>query len=95
MFVLKLVIMASVFFGCIRTATLAWDLGDMGVGIMAWLNVIAIIILQKPALLAFKDYERQKKAGKDPVFDPNALGIKNAEFWQHEYKHADEAEKRA
>ena len=93
MFLLKLAIMASTFFGCIRTATIAWDLGDMGVGIMAWLNVIAIIILQKPALLAFKDYEKQKKAGKDPVFDPVALGIKDAEFWEHEYKHDDGVKK--
>jgi AGCS family alanine or glycine:cation symporter len=86
MFLLKLAIMAAVFFGCLRTATVAWNLGDMGVGIMAWLNIIAIFILQKPALLALKDYEKQKKAGKDPVFDPVALGIKDADFWEHEFK---------
>jgi AGCS family alanine or glycine:cation symporter len=28
-----------------------------------------------------KDYEAQKKAGKDPTFDPEALGIKNATLW--------------
>ena len=89
MFLLKLAIMGATFFGCIRTATIAWDLGDMGVGIMAWLNVIAIIILQKPALVAFKDYEKQKKAGQDPVFDPVGLGIKDAEFWEHEYTHTE------
>jgi AGCS family alanine or glycine:cation symporter len=61
LFLLKLAIMAAVYFGCVRAATIAWDLGDMGVGIMAWLNVIAIIVLQKPALLAFKDFERQRK----------------------------------
>ena len=33
------------------------------------------------ALLALKDYEAQKKEGKDPVFDPRKLGIKNADFW--------------
>jgi AGCS family alanine or glycine:cation symporter len=86
MFLLKIAIMAAVFFGCVRTATIAWDLGDMGVGIMAWLNVIAIIFLQKPALLALKDFEKQKKAGKDPVFDPTSLGIKNADFWENEYQ---------
>jgi AGCS family alanine or glycine:cation symporter len=30
---------------------------------------------------ALKDYEAQKKAGKDPTFDPDALGIKNATLW--------------
>lgn len=85
MLLLKIGIMTAVYFGCVRTATIAWDLGDMGVGIMAWLNVVAIIILQKPALKALKDYEQQKKAGKDPEFDPVALGIKDADFWEHEY----------
>ena len=90
---LKLGIVTAVFFGCIRTAKLAWDLGDMGVGIMAWLNVIAIIILQKPAIDALKDYEKQKAAGKDPEFDPLALGIKNAGFWE-EKKSQDAPEKK-
>jgi AGCS family alanine or glycine:cation symporter len=78
-------ILAAVFFGCIRTAKVAWDLGDMGVGIMAWLNVIAIIILQRPAILALKDYEKQKAEGKDPVFNPVSLGIRHADFWEKEY----------
>jgi AGCS family alanine or glycine:cation symporter len=80
--VLKLAMMAVVAYGAIRSATLAWALGDTGVGLMAWLNIIAILILQKPALLALRDYEAQKKAGRDPVFDPQALGIRNAEIWK-------------
>lgn len=78
---LKLAIMASVTYGAIRSAELAWGLGDIGVGLMAWLNLAAILILQKPALLALRDYEAQKKAGLDPQFDPDELGIRNAEFW--------------
>ncbi len=86
MLLLKLGILTAVFFGCVRTAKIAWDLGDLGVGIMAWLNIIAIVILQKPAILSLKDYEKQKAAGKNPVFDPVALGIKDADFWEHEYQ---------
>ncbi len=85
-FVLKVGLLATVTYGSVRTAGAAWDLGDVGVGIMAWLNIVAILILQKPALLALKDYESQKKAGKEPVFDPDALGIKNATFWQKRLK---------
>ncbi|MCG0057149.1 alanine:cation symporter family protein, partial [Escherichia coli] len=55
-------------------------------GIMVWLNLIAILILAKPALVALKDYEAQKKQGVDPVFDPVKLGIKNADYWEKEYK---------
>lgn len=84
--VLKFAMMASVAFGAIRSAGAAWDLGDMGVGLMAWLNIIAILILQRPALLALKDYEAQKKTGLDPTFDPDRLGIRNADFWTQQAK---------
>ena len=80
-YVLKIGLLGAVTYGSVRTAGAAWDLGDVGVGIMAWLNIIAILIIQKPALIALKDYEAQKKDGKDPVFDPEKLGITNAEFW--------------
>ncbi|KMY53197.1 sodium:alanine symporter [Bacillus sp. FJAT-27231] len=86
-FALRIVIMAATFYGSIKTASLAWALGDVGLGIMVWLNVIAIVILAKPAIVALKDYEKQKKQGLDPVFDPKALGIKNADYWEKEYKH--------
>jgi alanine or glycine:cation symporter, AGCS family len=80
--VLKVVMMAVVFYGSVRSASVAWALGDTGVGLMAWLNLVAIVILQKPALLALRDYEAQKRAGRDPTFDPESLGIRNATFWK-------------
>ena len=81
-FVLKIAILVAVTYGAVRSAGLAWDMGDVGVGLMAWLNIIAILILQKPALACLRDYEKQKKEGKDPIFDPDALGIKNADLWR-------------
>ena len=92
MMILKVALMASVFYGAVRTANLAWGLGDIGVGLMAWLNIIAILILflmGKPALKALKDYEAQRKAGvKEYSFDPDALGIKNADFWSKKSRNA-------
>ncbi len=90
MIVLKIGMMASVFYGAVRTASLAWGLGDIGVGLMAWLNIIAILILffmGNAALVALKDYEAQRKAGVEKyTFDPESLGIKNAAFWTKEPK---------
>ena len=83
--VLKLVLMASVLFGTVRTADVAWRLGDLGVGIMAWLNIAAILIIffvSKPAIKALRDYEAQRAAGvAEYRFDPEKLGIENADFW--------------
>ncbi|MCL2040956.1 MAG: alanine:cation symporter family protein [Bacteroidales bacterium] len=81
--VLRIVMLAATFYTAINAMTLAWDLTDIGVGIMAWLNIIAILLLQRPALRTFKDYERQRKQGiKEPVFDPQKLGISNADEWK-------------
>jgi AGCS family alanine or glycine:cation symporter len=83
--ILKLALMASVFYGAVRTASLAWGLGEIGVGLMAWLNVVGILVLLfmgNAALRALKDYEQQRKAGVDKyTFDPEKLGIRNADFW--------------
>jgi alanine or glycine:cation symporter, AGCS family len=83
--VLKLALLSAVFYGAVREASLAWGLGDIGVGIMAWLNIIGILIIfamARPALKALKDYEEQRKAGvTEYTFDPEKLGIKNADFW--------------
>ncbi|SFS76007.1 alanine/glycine:cation symporter family protein [Sphingobacterium wenxiniae] len=78
---LRLLILASVYMGCISTAESAWTLGDIGVGIMAWLNVIAIIFLHNRVLVLLKDYEMQRREGIDPVFDSSKYDFRRMDFW--------------
>ena len=86
-FLLKFGLLAATFYGAIKTANLAWGLGDVGVGLMAWLNIVGIMLIffmSQPAMRALRDYEAQRKAGvKNYTFDPEKLGIKNAEFWSN------------
>ncbi|MEI9580875.1 alanine/glycine:cation symporter family protein [Enterobacter asburiae] len=91
-FLLKLCLMASTVYGTVRTADLAWGLGDIGVGLMAWLNIIAIVLLHKKAFASLKDYEIQNAQGLDPQFDPVRLGIKNADYWLDGRKDEDGAQ---
>lgn len=56
-------------------------MGDIGVGLMAWLNIIAILLLRKTAFTCLKDYEKQLAEGVDPVFHPEKLGIERADYW--------------
>lgn len=79
--VLKITLIGAVVYGTLKTAEVAWGLGDIGVGLMAWLNIVAILLLSKPAFLCLRDYESQKAQGLDPVFRPHTLGIKDADFW--------------
>ncbi len=83
MFILKLVLITSVFYGTVKAANLAWAMGDVGVGLMAWLNIVGILIIffiAKPAIIALKDYEKQQEQGvEEYTFNPVALGIKGAD----------------
>lgn len=89
---LKAALLATTLYGSIRTAETAWALADIGVGIMVWLNLIAILILAKPALITLKDYRQQRKLGIDPIFSPRKLGIQNADYWDEEYQHDQDKE---
>ena len=54
---LQAIMLASVVFGAVREADVVWQLGDIGVGLMAWFTVIAILILCPKAIQALKDFE--------------------------------------
>lgn len=90
MFLLKVALIAVVFYGTVKTANLAWAMGDVGVGLMAWLNIVGILIIffmSKPALKALKDYEEQQKQGvEEYTFNPVKLGIKGADYWEDKYR---------
>ena len=66
---------AAVFCGSLVGSGVVWTFGDIGVGAMAWINIVSILLLSPKALRSLKDYERQRKQGLDPVFNPEALGI--------------------
>ncbi len=78
--VARVFLLAMTFFGAIRSTGLAWTLGDIGVGLMAWLNIIAILLLSRVGLATLKDYEAQRKA-EHIYFDPKKLRIKDAGIW--------------
>ena len=51
-------------------------------GLMALINLPVIFILQKQVLAALKDYQNQKKEGKNPVFRKENIGLAKAtDYW--------------
>ena len=50
-------LLAMVVFGAVREADVIWKLGDVGVGITAWINIIALLLLCPQAIMALKEYE--------------------------------------
>lgn len=80
---INLLTLASYLYFSMTTSYVAWAAGDFAVGSMVWLNVPLILLLSPNVIKLLKDYEQQRKAGiQYPVFDPDKLGIKNADLWK-------------
>ena len=56
---LRLFVLVAVLFGSVKDADTVWTLGDIGLGMMAWINVVAIILLAPKAFAALEDYEKR------------------------------------
>ncbi|MDY4154839.1 alanine/glycine:cation symporter family protein, partial [Campylobacter sp.] len=74
LFVFRLLAMLMVFVGAQLSLSLAWDLADVFMGFMASVNIVAILLLSNIAVRVLKDYQKQRKEGKNPVFKASDVG---------------------
>ena len=81
LFIFRIICILAIFFGAQLDFSTVWDLADVLMGVTAILNIIVILLLGKTAFVCLRDYNEQKKQGKDPLFEPKKLGIKHAECW--------------
>ena len=56
--IFQVIMLCAVVFGAIREADVVWQLGDIGVGLMAWVTVISLLILCPQAIRELKEYEK-------------------------------------
>ncbi|MCF6411729.1 alanine/glycine:cation symporter family protein [Pseudalkalibacillus salsuginis] len=89
-FVYRLLTMSLVMVGAILPLAFVWTLADLFMALMTVINLIGIALLGKVAFKVLKDYEMQRKEGKDPTFDPKKLGIENTECWGDDTSKKDE-----
>ena len=80
----KTVCAAIIFVGAIIPIDAAWAMADITMGCMTLINLPACMALRNVAVRALKDYEKQKREGKNPSFRAKEIGL-NAEeldYWQ-------------
>ncbi|MDN3700242.1 alanine/glycine:cation symporter family protein [Vibrio artabrorum] len=65
----RLVVLGMVMFGSLATLPTVWALADVSMGLMAIVNLVAIILLSGIVIKLAKDYNRQLDAGKVPTFN--------------------------
>lgn len=83
-YILRFGTLLIVFYGSVADPELIWAAGDIGLGLIAWVNLVCLALLFPLVYKISQDFERQKKLGLDPTFDPKALGITGADFWEKE-----------
>ena len=73
-----------IFVGANLKAEAVWALADLCMAGMVFINIPVIAGLSNTAVKALKDYEKQLKAGKDPVFHSKDIGLNPDEldFWK-------------
>ena len=73
-----------VLVGAIIPMGAAWAMADITMGGMTLINLPCCMLLGKVAIDSLKDYEKQKKEGKNPVFYGKNIGLNEEEldYWK-------------
>ena len=67
---LRVALLVVVYFGAVASLPLVWAMADVSMGLMAVLNISAVLALSKPVLHLARDFSRQRFAGQVPTFRP-------------------------
>ena len=63
-----------ILMGAILSLNIVWTLADISMAIMGMVNLVAILLLGKYAIIALEDYRTQKKSGiKNPTFKSSTI----------------------
>ena len=73
-----------IFAGAMMEMGFAWTLADITMGGMTLINIPCCLLLSGQVIRALKNYEAQKKAGKDPEFHAEEIGLdpKKLSYWE-------------
>ncbi len=88
--IFRLIVLGMVMFGAMASLPVVWSLADVSMGLMAIVNLVAIILLSGIVIRLARDYNRQLDAGKVPTFDANDFPELKSQLeegiWYHDKK---------
>ena len=79
----RLVVGAMVYLGAVCSLDLVWGFADITMALMTLCNLVAILFLGRYAIILLKDYRRQLREGRDPVYHSSTIPqiAKETECW--------------
>lgn len=79
---IRILMPITFFVWALVPSAVAWAISEVMFGLMAWFNLIALMILIPVVKKVYDDYFAQRKLGvKEPYFNPKKLGIKGCDVW--------------
>ena len=57
----RVLLFVAVLMGSLTGSDAVWTLGDIGLGLTTWINIIVLLILCPMAIKALKDFEEKEK----------------------------------
>lgn len=83
---LRIALMFMVFWGAVQSVQTVFNFADVSMGLMAVINLIAIVLLSNIVVKLTRDYFKQRKEGKEPRFDahdiPEVLNEVDTTIWK-------------
>lgn len=82
MLIYRAIAVAVIALGAGLSADMLWNIADVTMGLMTLINMPVIAVLGKYAFAALRDYESQRKLGKDPEFKAKNIGLPyKTDYW--------------
>ncbi len=79
----RIVASLLILVGAGLSAGLLWSVADVLMGCMVIINIPVILYLSKYALRALKDYETQRREGREPVFRAKDIDLPHkVDYWE-------------
>ncbi|MDE6562339.1 MAG: alanine:cation symporter family protein [Muribaculaceae bacterium] len=69
----RILVGCIVMVGAVTSLEFVWGMADIFMGLMTLCNLLAIFLLGKYAIRLLKDYQAQRKAGKNPVYHSSTI----------------------
>lgn len=84
--ILRLAVLAMVIWGAYQSVATVFDAADASMGLMATINLVAILLLSGLVVRLTQDYLAQRRRGEEPTFladsMPELAGHIDAEIWR-------------
>ncbi|AOW92360.1 sodium:alanine symporter [Rhodococcus sp. WMMA185] len=84
----RALVVVCVFAGAMGSLPLVWEMADLFMGVMATVNLLALMPLGGVAFALFAHYSRQKAQGIDPIFHRSDLPeVRGVQVWEDSDTH--------